>query len=110
MSAKKKKSCLVKQNKTTITPTVQEIFFKKKKKEGKRPGPHYLFSFLPIQPNTLPKSFPSYFFSKIFHLPYFTSKQTHPNMVHTWQVSHDIVKYTCKNSWEIDKKSQQRLT
>ena len=41
--------------------------------------PHYLFSFLSTQPNTLQKSFPSYFFFKIFHPPYFTSKQKHPN-------------------------------
>ena len=43
----------------------------------KRPGPHHLFSFLPIQPNTCQKSFPFYFLSKVFHPPYFTSKQTH---------------------------------
>ena len=39
---------------------------------------HYLLSFFPIQPNTLQKSFPSHFLSKVFHLPYFTFKQTHP--------------------------------
>ena len=47
----------------------------------KTPGPHHLFSFLPIQPNTHQKSFFSYFLfyflSKVFHPPYFTSKQTH---------------------------------
>ena len=37
---------------------------------------HYLFSFLFIQPNTFQKNFPFYFLSKVFHLPYFTSKQT----------------------------------
>ena len=41
-------------------------------------GLHYLFSFLPAQPNTLQKSFHFYFLSKVFHLPYFTSKQIHP--------------------------------
>ena len=30
----------------------------------KTPGPHYLFSFLPTQPNTLQKSFPSHFLFK----------------------------------------------
>ena len=47
----------------------------------KTPRPHHLFSFLPIQPNTHQKSFLSYFLfyflSKVFHLPYFTSRQTH---------------------------------
>ena len=44
----------------------------------KTPGSHQLFSFLHTQPNTLKKCFPSHFLSKIFHPPYFTSKQTHP--------------------------------
>ena len=39
---------------------------------------HNLFSFVPIQPNILQKSFSSHFLSKVFHPPYFTSKQTHP--------------------------------
>ena len=41
-------------------------------------GPHHLFFFLPTQSNTLQKSFYSHFLSKIFHLPCFISKQTHP--------------------------------
>ena len=40
-------------------------------------GSYYLFSFLSTQPNTFQKSLSSYFFSKIFYQPYFTSKQTH---------------------------------
>ena len=36
-----------------------------------------MFSFLPIQLNTFQKGFSSYFLSKVFHLLYFTSKQTH---------------------------------
>ena len=40
--------------------------------------PHHLFSFLSIQLNTLQKISIFYFLSKVFHLPYFTSKQTHP--------------------------------
>ena len=40
-------------------------------------GPHHLFSFLPIQSNTVQKSFYSHFLFKIFHSPYFNSKQTH---------------------------------
>ena len=43
----------------------------------KTPKPHHLFLFLLIQLNTLQKSFPSHFFSKVFHPPYFTFKQTH---------------------------------
>ena len=46
--------------------------------EIKTPKPYNLFSFLPTQPNTLQKSFSSYFISKVFHPPYFPSKQTHP--------------------------------
>ena len=45
---------------------------------------HHLFFFLFTQPNTLQKSFPSYFFFKIFHLSYFTSKQTH--LKYTWKI------------------------
>ena len=37
-------------------------------------GSHNLFFFLPIQPNTLQKSFLSYFLSKVFHPSYFISK------------------------------------
>ena len=44
----------------------------------KTPKPHHLFSFFPTKPNTLQKSFSSYFISKVFHPPYFPSKQTHP--------------------------------
>ena len=44
----------------------------------KTPRSHHLFSFLPIQPNTLQKSFFFHFFFKVFYLPCFTSKQTHP--------------------------------
>ena len=40
---------------------------------------HYLFSFFPTQLNTFQKSFYFHFLSKVFHSPYFTSKQTHPN-------------------------------
>ena len=37
------------------------------------------FIFLPPHPTEhTPKSFPSYFLSKVFHPPYSTSKQTHP--------------------------------
>ena len=46
--------------------------------EEKTFRPHHLFSFLFTQPNTLQKSFPSYYLSKVFHPPYFTFKQTHP--------------------------------
>ena len=57
--------------------------------EEKIPKPHHLFSFLLTQPNTLQKSFPSHFLSKVFHSPYFTSKQTHPkrfygHVAHVW--------------------------
>ena len=45
--------------------------------EEKTLEPHYLFSFLFTQPNTLQKRFSSHFLSKIFYPPYFTSKQTH---------------------------------
>ena len=38
-------------------------------------GFHYLLSFFSIQPNTLQKSFPSHFLSKVFHPLCFTSKQ-----------------------------------
>ena len=41
-------------------------------------SPHYLFIFLLTQPNTLQKSFLFNFLFKVFYLPYFTSKQTHP--------------------------------
>ena len=41
-------------------------------------GPHHLFFFLPTQSNTLQKSFSSHFLSKVFHIPCFISKQTHP--------------------------------
>ena len=34
--------------------------------------------FSPTQPNTLQKSLNSYFLFKVFHPPYFTSKQKHP--------------------------------
>ena len=44
----------------------------------KTPRPHHLFSFLPTQLNIYQKSFPFHFLSKVFHLPYFTYKQTHP--------------------------------
>ena len=50
----------------------------------KIPKLYYLFSFPPIQPNTLQKSFLSYFLSKVLHTPYFTSKQTHPNSMETF--------------------------
>ena len=43
----------------------------------KTPRLHLLFSFLPIQTNTLQKSFSSYFLFKVFHPPYFTSTQSH---------------------------------
>ena len=46
--------------------------------EIKTPKPYHLFSFLPTQPNTFQKNFSSYFISKVFHPPYFPSKQTHP--------------------------------
>ena len=46
--------------------------------EEKTFRPHHLFSFLFTQPNTLQKSFPSYYLSKVFHPHYFTFKQTHP--------------------------------
>ena len=46
--------------------------------EEKTLGSHYLFSFLPTQPNTLQKKFPFHFLFKVFHPPYFTFKQTHP--------------------------------
>ena len=36
----------------------------------KTPRSHHLFFFLPTQPNTLQKSFPSYFLFKILHPPY----------------------------------------
>ena len=36
-----------------------------------------IFSLPSLQPNTHQKSFPSRFLSKIFHPPYFISKQTH---------------------------------
>ena len=45
--------------------------------EEKKLGPHNLFSFFSIQPNTLKKSFHFHFLSKVLHPPYFTSKQTH---------------------------------
>ena len=45
--------------------------------EEKKLGPHHLFSFFSIQPNTLKKSFHFHFLSKVLHPPYFTSKQTH---------------------------------
>ena len=44
----------------------------------KTPRPHQFFSLRSLQPNTYKKSFPSHFLSKVFRLPYFTSKQTHP--------------------------------
>ena len=44
----------------------------------KTPRPHHLFFILPTQLNTYQKSFPFHFLSKVFHLPYFTYKQTHP--------------------------------
>ena len=44
--------------------------------EEKTSESHHLFSFLPTQPITLQKSFPSHFLSKVFHPSYFTSKQT----------------------------------
>ena len=44
---------------------------------------YHLFSFLFIQPTTFQKSFSSHFLSNFFHLPYFNSKQTHPNGVAT---------------------------
>ena len=68
------------------------------KKHFDEPGektlePHHLFSFLPTQPNTLQKSFPSHFLFKVFHPPYFNSKQTHPketqrgaNQIHSKKV------------------------
>ena len=40
-------------------------------------APQFIF-LSPRQPNTLQKSFSSYFLSKVFHPPYFTSKQTYP--------------------------------
>ena len=46
--------------------------------EEKTPRPHNLLFFSPIQLNILQKSFSSHFLFKIFHSPYFTSKQTHP--------------------------------
>ena len=44
----------------------------------KTPGPHQFFSLPSLQPNIHQKSFYSYFLFKIFHPPYFTSKQIHP--------------------------------
>ena len=46
--------------------------------EEKTPRPHNLLFFSLIQSNILQKSFSSHFLFKIFHSPYFTSKQTHP--------------------------------
>ena len=43
----------------------------------KTPGPHHFFFFSLHPTKHTPKSFPSHFLSKVFHLPYFTSKQTH---------------------------------
>ena len=45
--------------------------------EEKTFGFHHLLSFFLIQPNTLQKSFPSHFLSKVFHPLCFTSKQIH---------------------------------
>ena len=46
--------------------------------EKKTPELHHLFSFLHIQLNTLKKKkISSHFLFKVFHPPYFTSKQTH---------------------------------
>ena len=60
----------------------------------KTPGPHHLFSFLLTQPNTLQKGFPSYFLSKIFHPPCFTSKQTHPkNFLSCFYLGPLLLKY-----------------
>ena len=43
----------------------------------KIPEPHQFISLLSLQPNTHLKSFSFHFLSKVFHPPYFTSKQTH---------------------------------
>ena len=48
------------------------------------PGSYHLFFFLPTQSNTLQKKISSHFLSKVFQLPYFTSKQTHPKRG-SWQ-------------------------
>ena len=46
--------------------------------EEKTPMVHQIFSLSSLQPNTQKKKFSSYFLSKVFHPPYFTSKQKHP--------------------------------
>ena len=43
----------------------------------KIPEPHQFISLPSLQPNTHQKSFSFHFLSKVFHPPYFTSKQTH---------------------------------
>ena len=48
------------------------------RKGRKHLNSHYLFSFIPTQPNTFQKSFHSYFLSKVFHPLCFAFKQTHP--------------------------------
>ena len=86
---KKKKSCLVKKKKKYLRTwefssikqfNFLSLVFSPFQGENfgeKTLGFHHLFSFLPIQLNTFQKGFSSYFLSKVFHLLYFTSKQTH---------------------------------
>ena len=51
----------------------------------KTTGPYQFFSLPSLQPNTHKKSFPFHFLSKVFHLPYFTSKQTHSYTQSSWR-------------------------
>ena len=57
----------------------------------KTPKSYHLFFVILTKPNTFQKNFSSYFISKVFHLPYFNLKQTHPKVERGRESASEVV-------------------